>query len=92
MLFCVHNICGSPNVSTSSDNVIRQIRQLCIEFYTYLILVIIAARAMLCVVYAMALCLCVSMSVSVKSRSCTKTAKRRMMQSVPHDCPGTLVF
>ena len=30
--------------------------------------------------------------VSVTSRSCTKTAKRRITQPTPHDSPGTLVF
>ena len=31
-------------------------------------------------------------SVSVTSRSSTKTAKRRITQTTPHDSPGTLVF
>jgi len=31
-------------------------------------------------------------SVSVTSRSSTKTAKRRIIQTTPHDSPGTLVF
>ena len=39
-------------------------------------------------VLAMGLCL----SVSVTSRSSTKTAKRRITQTTPHDSPGTLVF
>jgi len=34
----------------------------------------------------------VSVSVSVTSRSYTKTAKRRITQTTPHDSPGTLVF
>jgi len=33
-------------------------------------------------------CLC----LSVTSRSSTKTAKRRITQTTPHDSPGTLVF
>ena len=33
-----------------------------------------------------------SVSVSVTSRSSTKTAKRRITQTTPHDSPGTLVF
>ena len=41
---------------------------------------------------AMGLCLCLSASVSVTSRSSTKTAKRRITQTTPHDTPGTLVF
>ena len=45
-------------------------------------------------VLAMALCLSVRPSVcpSVTSRSSTKTAKRRITQTTPHDSPGTLVF
>jgi len=35
-------------------------------------------------------CLCVCLSVT--SQSSTKTAKRRMTQTTPHDSPGTLVF
>jgi len=34
---------------------------------------------------------CVCLSVSVTSRSSTKTAKRRITQTTPHDSPGTLV-
>jgi len=36
--------------------------------------------------------LCLCLSVSVTSRSCTKTAKRRITKTTPHDSPGTLVF
>jgi len=50
-------------------------------------------RAMLCyVMLSMGLCLPVSVSVSVTSQSSTKTAKRRITQTTPHDSPGTLVF
>ena len=38
------------------------------------------------------LCLSVSLSVSVTSRCSTKTAKRRITQTTPHDTSGTLVF
>ena len=34
----------------------------------------------------------VSVRLSVTSRSSTKTAKRRITQTTPHDTPGTLVF
>jgi len=34
----------------------------------------------------------VSVCLSVTSRCSTKTAKRRMIQTTPHDSPGTLVF
>ena len=52
-------------------------------------------RAMLCIRgIAMALCLSVLLSVclSVTSRSSTKTAKRRITQTTPHDSPGILVL
>ena len=41
----------------------------------------------------MGLCLSVSVSVclSVTSQSSTKTDKRRITQTTPHDSPGTLV-
>ena len=35
---------------------------------------------------------CVCLSVSVTSRSSTKTAKRRITKTTPHDSPGTLDF
>ena len=54
----------------------------CIHFY----------RAMLCIRGTshgpVSVCLC----LSVTSRSFTKTAKRRITQTTPHDSPGTLVF
>jgi len=34
----------------------------------------------------------VSVSLSVTSQSSTKTAKRRITQTTPHDSPGSLVF
>jgi len=49
-------------------------------------------RAMLCIRGTIAMGLCPSVSVSVASRSSTKTAKRRITQTTPHDTPGTLVF
>jgi len=36
--------------------------------------------------------LCLSVCPSVTSRCSTKTAKRRITQTTPHDSPGTLVF
>jgi len=35
---------------------------------------------------------CLSVRPSVTSRCSTETAKLRMMQTTPHDSPGTLVF
>ena len=40
----------------------------------------------------MSVSVCVCLSVSVTSRSSTKTAKRRITQTTPHDSTGTLVF
>ena len=37
-------------------------------------------------------CLSVCVSLSVTSRSSTKTAKRRIIKTTPHDSTGTLVF
>jgi len=49
--------------------------------------VVFTARCCASAVLAMGLCLC----PSVTSRSSTKTAKRRITQTIPHDNPGTLV-
>ena len=49
---------------------------------------VFTARCYASAVLAMGLCL----SVSVTSRSSTKTDKRRITQTTPHDSPGTLVF
>ena len=57
---------------------------------------IFTARCYASAVLAMALCpsVCLSICVclSVTSRCSTKTAKRRITQTTPHDTPGTLVF
>ena len=55
---------------------------------------IFTARCYASAVLAMALCLSVRLSVclSVTSRCSTKTAKRRITQTTPHDTPKTLVF
>jgi len=57
---------------------------------TIAIAIVFTARCYASAVLAMGLCLC--LSVSVTSRSSTKTAKRRITQTTPHDTPGTLVF
>jgi len=54
---------------------------------------VFTATAMLSAVYAgrrvsVPLCVCVSVTL----RYCIKTAKRRIMQIMPHDSPVTLVF
>jgi len=56
-------------------------------------ILIFTARCYASAVLAMGLCLSVSVSVcpSVTSRSSTKTAKRRITQTTPHDSPGTLI-
>ena len=58
--------------------------QIFIDFY----------RAMLCVRSTShgPVSVCLSVRPSVTSRSSTKTAKRRITQTRPHDSPGTLVF
>jgi len=48
------------------------------------------ATAMLSAVYSVVVCLCVCLFVTL--RYCNKTAKRRIMQIMPHDSPLTLVF
>jgi len=47
-------------------------------------------RAMLCMRRTIAMGLC--LSVSVTSRSSTKTAKRRITKTTPHDNTRTLAF
>jgi len=51
---------------------------------------VFTARCYASAVLAMALC--PSVRLSVTSRSSTKTAKRRIAQTTPHDTPKTLVF
>jgi len=55
---------------------------------------VFTARCYASAVLATALCLsvCLSICPSVTSRSSTKTAKRRIIQTTPRDTPGTLVF
>ena len=53
---------------------------------------VFTARCYASAVLAMALCPSVSVSLSVTSRCSTKTAKRRITYTTPHDSPGTLVF
>ena len=50
------------------------------------------ATAMRRAVYAVVVCLCVCVSVclSVTLRYCIKTAKRKIVQTTPHDSPMTL--
>jgi len=49
-------------------------------------------RAMLCIrgTSHSPVSVCPSVCLSVTSRSSTKTAKRRITQTIPHDCPWTL--
>ena len=53
---------------------------------------VFTARCHASAVLAMGLCPSVSVCLSVTSRCSTKTAKRRITQTTPHDAPGTLVF
>ena len=63
-------------------------------FYLPPVSFIFTARCYASAVLAMGLCLSVHLSLrpSVTSRCSTKTAKRRITQTTPHDSPGTLVF
>jgi len=63
--------------TTSYSTSIETMRLCCTVF---------TARCYASAVLAMALC------PSLTSRSSTKTAKRRITQTTPHDSPGTLVF
>jgi len=58
-------------------------------YFTHIFLIFTASR------YASAVCaiamVCPSVRPSVTSRSSTKTAKYRIMQTTRHDSPGTLV-
>ena len=53
---------------------------------------VFTARCYASAVLAMGLCPPVSVGLSVTSRSSTKTEKRRITQTTPHDTSGTLVF
>ena len=55
---------------------------------------VFTARCYASAVLAMGPCssVCVCLSVSVTSRCSTKTAKRRITQTTPHDTPESLVF
>jgi len=48
------------------------------------------------VLYMLSSCVCLFLCLTVRllvtSRYCVKTAKRRIMQTTPHDSLGTLVF
>jgi len=65
-------------------------------------LMIFTARCYASAVVATGLCpsvsvsvcqsVCLSVSVCVTSRCSSKTAKRKITQTTPHDTPGTLVF
>ena len=56
------------------------------------LLLVFTARCYASAVLAVGLCTCPCPCLSVTSRCSTKTAKRRITQTTPHDSPGTLVF
>ena len=62
----------------------------CLRVYLWDYTYIFTARCYASAVLAMGLC--PSLCLSVTSRCSTKTAKRRITQTTPHDSPGTLVF
>ena len=55
---------------------------------------VFTARCSASAVLAMSVCpsVCLFVRLSVTSRCSTKTAKRRITQTTPHDSAGTLVF
>ena len=59
---------------------------------TKMLIAVFTARCYASAVLAMGQCPSVSVCLSVTSRCSTKTAKRRITQTTPHDTPGTLVF
>ena len=64
-----------------------------ISFFSFLVFplfLLFTARCYASAVLAMGLCPCLCLSVT--SRCSTKTAKRRITQTTPHDTSGTLVF
>ena len=65
----------------------------CVSLVLLCLRLVFTARCYASAVLAMGRCpcLCLSVSVSVTSRCFTKTAKRRITQTKPHDT-GTLVF
>ena len=69
-----------------------------VSFYSFKEAYIFTARCYASAVLAMALCLsvcpsiCPSIRLFVTSQYSTKTAKRRITQTTPHDTPGTLVY
>jgi len=58
----------------------------------HMLAVFITARCYASAVLAMGLCLSVSVCLSITSRSSTKTAKRGITQTTPHDTPGDSSF
>ena len=58
----------------------------CVYVFSVLFCTFLPRDAMISVVYAVVVC------VSVWRRYCIKMAKCRIMQIMPHDSPGTLVF
>jgi len=82
----VQNLVGIDSAVT--DLRMREKSTFCVDFYS----------AMLCIrgtshgPVSVCVCVCLCLSLSVISRCSTKTAKRRISQTTPHDSPETLVF
>ena len=96
-----HRLCDvtSPSVHSESEHlswIVEKPQRVC--FWFHYLVTVFTARCYASAVLAMALCLSVRLSVhpsvcpSVTSRCSTKTAKRRITQTTPHDSPGSLVF
>ena len=65
---------------------------LILDFYRAMLCICGTSNGPVSVCPSVCMSVCSSVRLSVTSRSSTKTAKRRITQTTPHDSPGTLVF
>jgi len=89
---------GLPRTHGTSRSLYKVYCNTSIMFLTFFLYI----SLFMCAFYRSMLCICStshgpvpvrpSVRPSVTSRSSTKTAKRRITQTTPHDSPGTLVF
>ena len=90
LLLLVATSCGQRRFQPESLPVSQQM----LSAVKSLRITIFAARCYACAVLAMVLCLsvCLCLCLFVTSQCSTKTAKRRITRTTPHDSPGNLVF
>ena len=65
---------------------------LILDFYRAMLCICGTSNVPVSICPSVCMSVCSSVRLSVTSRSSTKTAKRRITQTTPHDSPGTLVF